>query len=80
MPDAKKIAGWCCNNSFGGFPRGVGCARLSRSKCTIATNLTTPLSNWTKLLTNQFDPNGNVSVTNSLDPNATRNFYLQQTL
>jgi len=43
-----------------------------------STNLTTPLSNWTRLLTNQFDAGGNFNLTNDLDPNSAQNFYQLQ--
>jgi fibronectin type 3 domain-containing protein len=43
-----------------------------------STNLATPLSNWIRLLTNQFDTNGNFNFTNPIDPSAPQNFYLLQ--
>lgn len=43
-----------------------------------STNLATPISNWTPLLTNQFDTNGNFNLTNPLDPSAPQSFYLLQ--
>lgn len=43
-----------------------------------STNLTTPLSNWTPLLTNQFDAGGNFNLTNPVDPTAPQSFYLLQ--
>jgi len=43
-----------------------------------STNLSTPLSHWTRLLTNQFDGNGNFSVTNAVDANSPQDFYLLQ--
>jgi autotransporter-associated beta strand protein len=42
------------------------------------TNLGTPLTNWTRWLTNQFDSSGNFNVTNVLDTNAPQDFYLLQ--
>jgi autotransporter-associated beta strand protein len=39
------------------------------------TNLATPLLNWTPLLTNQFDANGNFSVTNATAPGNRQQFY-----
>jgi hypothetical protein len=36
------------------------------------------VSNWTPLLTNQFDVNGNFSLTNSPDSAAPQTFYLLQ--
>ena len=44
----------------------------------VSTNLSLPRSNWTRLLTNQFDGTGAFAVTNDLDPNAAQNFYLLQ--
>jgi hypothetical protein len=38
----------------------------------------TPLSHWTRLLTNQFDAVGNFNFTNSLSPSSPQNFYLLQ--
>jgi autotransporter-associated beta strand protein len=43
-----------------------------------STNLTLPPSNWIRLLTNQFDSNGNFILTNDLDTNAAQNFYRLQ--
>ena len=42
------------------------------------TNLATPLANWTRALTNQFDAGGNFNVTNPFTPGAPRQFYLLQ--
>lgn len=43
-----------------------------------STNLSTPLSNWTPLLTNQFDNSGNFNLTNPLSPSVSQSFYLLQ--
>jgi autotransporter-associated beta strand protein len=43
-----------------------------------ATNLTTPLSDWTRLLTNQFDPGGNFNFTNAMNRDSSSRFYLLQ--
>jgi autotransporter-associated beta strand protein len=43
-----------------------------------STNLALPLANWTHLLTNQFDTNGDFTCTNSMDTNAPQNFYILQ--
>ncbi len=40
-----------------------------------STNLATPLTNWTRLLTNQFDGSGNFNFTNLLKANAQQSFY-----
>jgi autotransporter-associated beta strand protein len=43
-----------------------------------STNLSFPLLQWTRLATNQFDGSGNLSFTNSTDPNTPQAFYLLQ--
>jgi autotransporter-associated beta strand protein len=43
-----------------------------------STNLALPLTNWTRLLTNQFDVNGNFNFTNAMATNALQNFYILQ--
>jgi hypothetical protein len=43
-----------------------------------ATNLATPLSNWTRLLTNQFDHDGNFNFTNGVDTNSPQSFFRLQ--
>jgi hypothetical protein len=43
-----------------------------------STNLATPLSNWARLLTNQFDNNGNFNFTNAGVTNHPQNFYRLQ--
>ena len=43
-----------------------------------STNLAAPLSNWTRLLTNQFDNNGNFNFTNAISTNSPQEFYLLQ--
>jgi len=42
------------------------------------TNLAAPLTNWTRLLTNQFDGNGNFNFTNAPNTNWPDNFYMLQ--
>ena len=42
------------------------------------TNLAKSLNGWTRLLTNQFDNNGNFNFTNPLTPGAAQTFYLLQ--
>ncbi len=44
-----------------------------------STNLAAPLSNWPRLLTNQFDNYGNFNLTNVMNANAPQNFYMLQT-
>jgi autotransporter-associated beta strand protein len=43
-----------------------------------STNISAPLTNWTRLLTNQFDASGNFNFTNSISPDAPQDFYLLQ--
>jgi hypothetical protein len=43
-----------------------------------STNLAVPVPNWTRLLTNQFDNNGNFNFTNLMDASAPQYFYLLQ--
>jgi hypothetical protein len=42
------------------------------------TNLATPLSNWTRLLTNQFDAAGNFNFTNPMNPSWPQSYYRLQ--
>ena len=42
-----------------------------------STNLAAPLTNWARLLTNQFDGSGNFNFTNPLGVN-TQSFFLLQ--
>jgi len=45
-----------------------------------STNLTLPLSQWTPVLTNNFDSNGNLNLTtNVVDPSVSRQFYMLRT-
>jgi autotransporter-associated beta strand protein len=44
-----------------------------------STNLATPISNWTRILTNQFDAFGGFNVTNAMKSNSSYMFYLLQT-
>ena len=43
-----------------------------------STNLALPVANWTRLLTNQFDGNGNFSLTNAINPGGPQTFYRLQ--
>jgi hypothetical protein len=40
------------------------------------TNIATPLTNWTPVLTNSFDNTGGFHVTNPINPAVGRRFYL----
>ena len=43
-----------------------------------STNLAAPLTNWTRLMTNQFDTGGNFNFTNPITPASAQIFYLLQ--
>jgi autotransporter-associated beta strand protein len=43
-----------------------------------STNIATPLNNWTRLLTNQFDNNGNFNFTKGMNTNLLHGFYIIQ--
>ena len=43
-----------------------------------STNLATPVSNWMRLLTNQFDATGNFSFTNPINPSWPQTYYRMQ--
>jgi autotransporter-associated beta strand protein len=43
-----------------------------------STNITTAMTNWTRLLTNQFDGSGNFSYTNTMNPSSPQSYYLLQ--
>jgi hypothetical protein len=44
----------------------------------VSTNISLPLNQWTPLLTNQFDNNGNFNFTNIPDPGMPQQFYILQ--
>jgi hypothetical protein len=43
-----------------------------------STNVTLPLSNWTRIATNQFNASGGFASTNSVSSSTTQQFYLLQ--
>jgi autotransporter-associated beta strand protein len=43
-----------------------------------STNLAVPLTNWTRLQTNQFDSSGSFNFTNPINQNSVQSFYLLQ--
>jgi len=43
-----------------------------------STNLALPFNQWTRVMTNQFDVNGNCVFSNAVGPNSPRQFYLLQ--
>jgi hypothetical protein len=43
-----------------------------------STNIATPVTNWTRLQTNQFDAAGNFNFTNAMNPGSPQTFYLLQ--
>ncbi len=57
---------------------GSGGAATGNYYLLSTTNVAVPLTNWTRLLTNQFDNGGNFSLTNNFIPAAPQKFYLLQ--
>jgi len=57
---------------------GTGGVGVANFYLLSSTNLTVPLSNWTRLQTNQFDGSGNFNLTNALDPSLPQSFYRLQ--
>jgi autotransporter-associated beta strand protein len=57
---------------------GSGGMATSNFYVLASTNLAAPPSDWTRLLTNQFDLSGNFILTNGLDTNAAQAFYRLQ--
>ena len=57
---------------------GSGGAATGNYYLLSTTNIATPLANWTRLLTNQFDTGGNFSLTNNVSPSSQQKFYLLQ--
>ncbi|HEX5223074.1 MAG TPA: Ig-like domain-containing protein [Verrucomicrobiae bacterium] len=55
-------------NGSGGLP-------LANYYLLASTDAALPMSNWTRVATNQFDVSGNFSVTNTLDSGASQMFY-----
>jgi autotransporter-associated beta strand protein len=43
-----------------------------------STNLAAPVTNWTRLMTNQFDAGGNLIFTNTMNSNVPQSYYLLQ--
>jgi len=54
---------------------GTGGLPFASYHLLIATDVTTPAGNWTRVATNQFDASGNFSRTNAVNANAAQTFY-----
>lgn len=54
---------------------GVGGVPNSTNYILSSTNLASPLTNWTRLFTNQFDNSGNFNFTNPIIPGAPQMYY-----
>jgi hypothetical protein len=65
------IPGGVTVNSSDGFAPGNANVYLLGT-----TNLAAPVTNWTRLLTNQFDGSGNFNFTSGLNTNSPQSFYL----
>jgi hypothetical protein len=78
QPSAPPVFGRINLNGGNLVFNGTGGAPNATFYLLGTTNLDTPLTNWTRWLTNQFDNSGNFNVTNVLDTNAPQDFYLLQ--
>ena len=67
------VGGKLVFSGSGGVTNGTYCLLAS-------TNLASPLTNWMRRLTNQFDGDGNFNFTNSINTNSPQSFYLLQLL
>jgi rhamnogalacturonan endolyase len=57
---------------------GGGGAPANTYYVLVSTNASWPLAQWTRIATNQFDANGNFSVTNTINSGVPQQFYLLQ--
>jgi len=60
--------------------RGTGGLPYTKYYALTATNVSEPVTNWSRLATNQFDASGNFIFTNILTPEVSRTFYRLQLL
>jgi hypothetical protein len=71
--------GWFMRTTGTGFAVGItGGVASAIFHLFHATNFAAPLNNWTRLLTNPFDNNGNFNFTNPINPNSPQSFYQLQ--
>jgi autotransporter-associated beta strand protein len=75
---ARPFIGSVAFSSSGFMLTGTGGVAQADYYLLGTTNLASPLSNWTRLLTNQFDQNGNFNFTNPITPNLPQGYYLIQ--
>ena len=75
---SKPVFGAVGISSGGLFFNGTGGVANANFYLLGTTNVTTPLVNWTRLVTNQFDNGGNFSLTNISSTNWPQGFYLLQ--
>jgi autotransporter-associated beta strand protein len=71
ISSASAVGGQFVISGTGGVTNGAYYVLTS-------TNLALPASNWTRLLTNQFDAGGNFNFTNPMAPSAPQSFYQLQ--
>jgi hypothetical protein len=76
IPPVISGTAWPCNNQFA--LQGSGGTPHWDYYVLGSTNIALPLSQWTRVVTNQFDAEGNFSVTNSVDPDLAQQFYQLQ--
>jgi hypothetical protein len=73
---AKPVTASILTSSSGLVMHGSGGVGNGNYYVLGSTNLTAPLTNWTRLLTNQFDSLGGFGFTNTLLPGSVQDFYL----
>ena len=75
---AKPVIGSAAISGNGFKFTGTGGVANANFYLLGTTNLVIPATNWMRLLTNQFDGNGNFNITNVLNPAWPQTFYLLQ--
>jgi autotransporter-associated beta strand protein len=75
---AKPVIGTVSISGGGLALAGTGGVANANFYLLGSTNLSTPVSNWTRLLTNQFDGSGNFNFTTAMNTNSPQSFYLLQ--
>ena len=75
---AKPVIGSISISGNGFVFAGTGGVANGNYYLLASTNIATPVSNWTRRVTNQFDASGHFNFTNPVPPDALQNFYLLQ--
>lgn len=77
-PPAQPVIGQVSISGNNFIFNGTGGVASATFYLLTSTNLAAPLTNWTPLITNQFDNNGNFNFTNPMGSNTPQSFYLLQ--